>query len=1058
MNTRLLFLAGFLQEHPLAKKYLVVPTYQLGHQMGNVLAQQTENWANLHFVTLPSLAQEVAGAELSGQGIKLVSWTASLFLVDRIFRELKEGGKLGYFGKVEATSGIVRIIRNSVFSLRMAALKSAAISPAHFISQQKGEEIILFLKRYEDEIQKEKKIDMPGLYEIALSKIDLWRRQKGSSQDQEFYLSFQDQGLDHLERRFLEELAGKDLVLIPQDPVYGLVRPRRFWKISGSPSRSFAAPSTPPAANIDRLPWLFAPKEAPAPFPDKSLQIFTAIGPTNECRKILQMIIAEKIPLDEVEIIHPSGAVYPSIMYALAAKNGLKVTYSEGIPLAFTSPGKVFSGLIDWMEHDFLVSDICALIEAGALSLPSGNGAAAISPLKAGRYLKSAMIGWGRERYISRLEILAESAKESGRAAEEEEGSPEKAKKYRDHIEEIERLKRFVAEILAPLPCADDKDKIDFAALCRGFAAVSGKFSCIYGENDAEARAILLSKLDESASYQTAPIERRAAFEWLRSIAAALRVGASGPAPGHIHLSGWRTGGYSGRPMTFFVGLDQGTFPAAGIQDPILLDEERERLSPALVTSADSLRENLWAMAGLLSSLRGREGGRVILSYSSYDVVEERQSFPSSLILQTARLLEGEPSLDYSALVARLPEARGFLPEEKSGEKSSAAVLDEIDWWLARLAPRGELRDGLDSVKSVFSGLSRGIFASEKRDKPIVSEYEGKIRVSSEEVCPLFNQDIVMSASRLELLSRCPFGYFLRYVLDVQKPDELELDASKWLNAMQRGSLLHEIFALFMRELGKRGETVDPKKHEALIHKIGADVVARYKEEIPPPSEGIFERERKAIEQELNVFIGAEGKRPERVEPLLFEISFGRKKRSEESEGMDEPVSLICDPEDQRAFFLAGRIDRIDRISGNHYRVIDYKTGSYSQFEDLKCFGEGRVLQHALYSVAAEEILKKMKIDPAPRVVEGGYSFPTRRGEGKEIIIKEVDRGELGRLLSELMKALKEGRFVVNPEAACDYCDYAPVCGGEAAKDRAKQKKDGNAEVFGFFNNLKKYE
>jgi ATP-dependent helicase/nuclease subunit B len=234
MNTRLFFLADFLREYPLAKKYLIVPTYQLGHQIGNVLAQQTENWANLHFVTLHSLAQEVAGAELSGQGIKLVSWTASLFLVDRIFRELKEGGKLGYFGKVEATSGIVRIIRNSLFSLRMAALKSADISPSHFISQQKGEEITLFLKRYEDEIRKEKKIDMPGLYEIALSKIDLWRKQRGTSHDQEFYLSFQDQALDHLERRFLEELAGENLVLIPHDPVFGLVRPRRFWEISGS--------------------------------------------------------------------------------------------------------------------------------------------------------------------------------------------------------------------------------------------------------------------------------------------------------------------------------------------------------------------------------------------------------------------------------------------------------------------------------------------------------------------------------------------------------------------------------------------------------------------------------------------------------------------------------------------------------------------------------------------------------------------------------------------------------------------------------------------------------
>ena len=146
---------------------------------------------------------------------KLVSGTASLFLVDRIFRELKEGGKLGYFGNVEATSGIVRIIRNSLFSLRMAGLKSADILPSHFISQQKGEEIILFLKRYEDEIRIEKKIDMPGLYEIALSRIDLWRKRRETLQDQEFYLSFQDQAPDHLERRFLEKLAGENLVMIP---------------------------------------------------------------------------------------------------------------------------------------------------------------------------------------------------------------------------------------------------------------------------------------------------------------------------------------------------------------------------------------------------------------------------------------------------------------------------------------------------------------------------------------------------------------------------------------------------------------------------------------------------------------------------------------------------------------------------------------------------------------------------------------------------------------------------------------------------------------------------
>ena len=60
-------------------------------------------------------------------------------------------------------------------------------------------------------------------------------------------------------------------------------------------------------------------------------------------------------------------------MYALAAKSGLPVTFAEGIPLAFTAPGKVFGGLVDWLEHDYLVSDLCALIEAGALKLPPGD-------------------------------------------------------------------------------------------------------------------------------------------------------------------------------------------------------------------------------------------------------------------------------------------------------------------------------------------------------------------------------------------------------------------------------------------------------------------------------------------------------------------------------------------------------------------------------------------------------------------------------------------------------------------------------------------------------------
>jgi ATP-dependent helicase/nuclease subunit B len=678
------------------------------------------------------------------------------------------------------------------------------------------------------------------------------------------------------------------------------------------------------------------------------------------------------------------------------------------------------------------------------------------------------MIGWGRERYVARLQGLVQDADERSRAAEVE-GEFGKIEKYRENIREVESLISFVKDILEPLPEKDNEGKIDFESLCRGAASFVGKFSSIYGELDAEARGLLLSRLEEAAAFKTALLKRQTAFEWLENLASGLSVGASGPAPGHLHLSSWRTGGFSGRPMTFVVGLDQGTFPGGGIQDPILLDEERERISRVLPTSADSLRENLWAMAGMLAGLRGK----VVLSYSSYDIIEERQSFSSSLILQAARLRAGKADLDYTALAGLIPEARGFLPEVgEEARKGTVKAIDETDWWLGKLAPGGVLRDGMDAVKANFSLLSRGIFAQERRGREKVGEFEGKIKIDPKEVHPLHNKDIVMSASRLELLARCPFGYLMRYVLDVRPPDELELDSSKWLDPMQRGSLLHDVFAEFMKELRKQGEAANPKKHAALIQKIGAETIARYREEIPPPSEGIFERERKAIGEELDVFLKTEAGRERPVEPVLFEVSFGTRRKKKETkrdagkagrstredveEAAGETVMVTCGEE--AAFRLAGRIDRVDRIEKNLYRVIDYKTGSSSPFETFRFFGKGKILQHALYALAAEEILRRLKIDRKPSVVESGYYFPTRKGEGKEIIPPPFDRERFRTLLREILGVLENGRFVASPEAECDFCDYSPICGGLSARDRAKQKREQNSEVFGIFDRLRDFE
>jgi len=272
-----------------------------------------------------------------------------------------------------------------------------------------------------------------------------------------------------------------------------------------------------------------------------------------------------------------------------------------------------------------------------------------------------------------------------------------------------------------------------------------------------------------------------------------------------------------------------------------------------------------------------------------------------------------------------------------------------------------------------------------------------------------------------------------------------------------------------------KGPVVRAVEHGPLMRRITEEIIERYREEIPPPSEAVFEQERREIEEAVAVFLKTEEERTIAAEPILFEVGFGTRKESErddrrEREGaggdvpageerMEEPAILDLGP--GRSVSIAGRIDRIDRLEDGRYRVIDYKTGSSKTYDDLEMFGRGRILQHALYAVAAEQILKKLGIDERPVVAESGYYFPTRKGEGNWVQPR-FDRQIFCRLVVELLEIIAKGHFVANPgleDNDCrEFCDYGRVCGGSAARERAKEKKEKNLDVFAVFDRLKEYE
>ena len=99
----------------------------------------------------------------------------------------------------------------------------------------------------------------------------------------------------------------------------------------------------------------------------------------------------------------------------------------------------------------------------------------------------------------------------------------------------------------------------------------------------------------------------------------------------------------------------------------------------------------------------------------------------------------------------------------------------------------------------------------------------------------------------LETLGKCPLEFFLKYVLGVEHPNEYIFDPAKWLDPLNKGSLLHSVFYEFMTELNKSGAAPNFKNHEKHIYQILEKYISHYQSEFIPPGRDIFEKEKREL-------------------------------------------------------------------------------------------------------------------------------------------------------------------------------------------------------------------
>ncbi|NIQ39052.1 MAG: hypothetical protein GTN81_10735 [Proteobacteria bacterium] len=975
MNRLVEDLAAFCNTHRLEEKVFVSPSLALGHQVTEALVRSGHPWVNLHVETVHTLARKTIDTDLARAGLRILSRAQALALIEQTCSRTLSPED--YFGRLKDQPGFHRALKATIEDLRGAAVTPGGIRPEPFEDGRKARELRLILDCYEKALAHNHLVDEADVLQRALEKFT---NKENRAPADALYLLPENLDLSSLEREFLERIAEDRIyVLATDDPV--------AWKANSS-----------------------------------TINIFHAVGEENEVREVFRRLLHEGIEVDKAEILYTDTATYLPLIYELSSQYDMPCTYAEGIPIIFSRPGQAALGYLEWLDNDYDAGALTRTIEAEVLDLGkvTGDGESA-GAVRAARVLRDAGVGWGRERHLSCLDALLLLYKKGQRRKEERGATPSQGKFHQRQIRAVTVVRSFVEAVLKMTPEADADGKIALGALACGGAGFVRTFARVASELDGMASMALQKILEELSFLPDIRLRYGDAIKRLQEALGSAYTGARTPEPGHLHVSDYRLGGYSGREVTFIVGLDDSRCPGGGLQDPVLLDFERRDLnsliSPRrLPLPGERPQENRLAFWACLAQLRGR----ITVSYSCRNLLEDREQFPAPLVLKLYRSVREEPEADYRALRVGIGRPAGFIPAD-------SMVLDETGWWLERLRESGSREDAIAAVvRQIYPWLRYGWQAEQERSSDRFTVFDGQVRDSGGELDPRISRD-PMSCTQIEAIARCPFAYFLRYVLGIEPPNDYARDPTLWLNALEFGSLIHEIFRLFMVEITARQEKPNFAHHWANLKRIAEEQINRWHTRVPSPSIAAFTTQRSQILRACRTFLKDEEIHCQQVTPRYFEVPFGLSSMASDSPiGSSQPVSI--DLGEGEELLLRGRIDRVDQRGRDEYEVWDYKSGSAHSLREDKLLNRGRQIQHALYARALEILLARAHQEG--RVVTSGYFFPGPRGEGQRVV-KKQDRSALNRVLRTLFHLLREGVFPYALDSDdCRFCDYQCVCEG----------------------------
>jgi ATP-dependent helicase/nuclease subunit B len=254
------------------------------------------------------------------------------------------------------------------------------------------------------------------------------------------------------------------------------------------------------------------------------------------------------------------------------------------------------------------------------------------------------------------------------------------------------------------------------------------------------------------------------------------------------------------------------------------------------------------------------------------------------------------------------------------------------------MAGRWKLSDGkTEALKKYFSGKEeyKGRLSSIER---AVSDKDFAIK-NKDTAMALFGKNIYLSASKLEVYSKCPFMYFCKYGLYANPRERATLDAR------MGGNVVHHVLEKILAEYkGKEFLSLSEEEIDERIKFHLNDYMRLYMsdgENMTLRFNYLYSRMLKILKHLFERLVMEFGDSD--FEPCDFELSVDR----------DSTVKPFTVDLEEGKVELKGKIDRVDKMDkdGKRYiRIVDYKTGTKTF--DLSDVFHGMNMQMLLYLIS----------------------------------------------------------------------------------------------------------